>query len=181
MIDDGKFKKDPISWHLYRYINGVEMQYDGFGNDIFKTNGDFITIDDYTTDIDMPRDIPKIEKYLEFMKGGYKMVRVQATDNFHLDKFKELLNVQRNNPNLCAEGYLYVDDTFYCTDEMAKYLLNEEGHENPGKKAFIKKIPMEVIPEEKEIVVEEKKEVKEEKPKATKKTTTKKRKSIEKK
>ena len=170
MIDDGKFKKDPISWHLYRKINNIEMDYNGFGNDIFKTQGDYITIDDYTTDIDMPRDIPKIEQLLKLMKGGNNMVKVEVIETFHLGKFNELKNIKRKSVE--ENGTLFVGDIFECTKEMADYLTKD----NALKKAFVR--VTEVIPDE-EPKVEKVEEI-EEKPvkKTTRKTT---RKSVAKK
>ena len=141
MIDEGQFKKDPISWHLYRYINGLEMDWNGFGNNIFHTKGDYMPIDDYTTDLDMPRDIPKIEKFIKIMKGGIKMIRVEVTEGFTLGRFNELRNIIRKGSE--EAGRLFIGDTFECTEEMAEYLTktNKEG------RAFVRVI--EVIPEEK--------------------------------
>ena len=154
MIDKGRFKKDPISWHLYRYINNIEMQYDGFGNDIFNTNGDYIAIDDYTTDIDTPKDIPKIEKLIKIMKGEIKMIKVIVTKEFTLQRFNELKNIERANSNKNENGHLYLNDKFECTEEMCKYLT--EG--NKMKKAFVKII--ETIPDKKNIIIEQKEETK---------------------
>ena len=138
MIDAGKFKRDPISWHLYRKINNIEMVWDDFGNDIFNTKGDFITIDDYTTDIDMARDIPKIEEYLKILKGGIKMVKVEVIKNFHLSKYNELIDIERKKQNV--EGYLYIGDIFKCTEEMYEYLTKT----NKTGRSFVKFI--ELIP-----------------------------------
>lgn len=142
MIDAGKFKKDPISWHLYRKLNNIEMEYDGFGNNIFNTKGDYTTIDDYTTDIDMPRDIPKIEAYIKLMEGGVDMVKVKVIAPFYLARFGELQNIQR--VSLDEDGKLFVGDTFECTEEMADYLIQG----NAMKRAFVEVI--EIIPAKKE-------------------------------
>lgn len=142
MIDDGKFKKDPISWHLYRYLNNIEMEYDGFGNNIFNTRGDYITIDDYTTDIDMPRDIPKIEKMIKIMKGGNKMIKVEVVENFHLGKYNELKNIQKRVQT--EDGRLSIGDIFECTEEMAEYLTGK----NALGRSFVRVI--EIIPEKTE-------------------------------
>ena len=155
MIDEGKFKKDPISWHLYRYINGIEMDWDGFGNNIFNTKGDYVAIDDYTTDIDMPRDIPKIEQLIKLVKGGFKMIKVKVIENFTLGRFNELKNLVRNSAGN-TPGFLYVNDTFECTEELAEYLTKT----NAKQRAFVEVI--EVIPEEKPVETkqEEKAEIK---------------------
>ena len=161
MVDEGKFKQDPISWNLYRQINNIPIDFDGFGNDIFNMQGDYIVIDDYSTDIDNINDIPKLESLLRKIKGGEKMIKVKVNENFTLGKFDELINVVRNDPNKNEYGSLYVNDTFECTQEMTDYLTGN----NYTKRAFVEVI--EVIPEK-----EVKEEVKEEKPK---KRTTKKK------
>ena len=174
MIDEGKFKKDPISWHLYRKINNIKMEYDGFGNSIFNTKGDYIAIDDYTTDIDMPRDIPKIEKMIQIMKGGIKMIKVEVIDDFTLGRYNELKNVVRKSKD--EYGRLFIGDVFECTEEMAEYLTGK----NHLGRAFVKVIeviPAKVEEPKKEIVGEK---VAEEKP-VEKKTTKRTRKSIAKK
>lgn len=98
------------------------------------------------------------------IKGGVNMVKVQVIEDFSLfSKFNELKNLKRNNYSRNKEGYLYINDTFECTEDIAEYLINT----NAKGKAFVKII--EVIPEEK--------------PKTEKKTTTRKttRKTIAKK
>ncbi len=174
MIDEGMYKDgiEPISWHLYRKLNGLDMKinakwYDA--NDIFNTKGDYIPIYDYTTDIDDIKDIKKIEELLKRL-GGENMVKVVVVEPFHLGKFKELKNVTRANVGRNVAGYLYKEDTFECTEDMAKYLTrgNAEG------RAFVRII--ERIPEKakKEAVQEP---VEEEKPRKT----TRRRKSVAKK
>ena len=71
MVDDGKFKNGlpPICWQLYRYLNGLEIDYNTKYwteiNNIFKTNGDYVVINDYTTDIDHPEDAKVLEEWLK--------------------------------------------------------------------------------------------------------------------
>lgn len=71
MVDDGKFKNGlpPICWQLYRYLNGLEINYTTKEwteiNNIFKTKGDYIVINDYTTDIDHPEDVKVLEEWLK--------------------------------------------------------------------------------------------------------------------
>lgn len=171
MIDDGKFAKgiEPISWHLYRYINGFDLMYDAKGynaNDIFRTKGDYIYIDDYSTDIDEIKDIEKLEKFIKLAKEVENMVKVEVIKEFHLGRFNELKNLVRKNPAKNMQGYLFVGDVFECEEDLAKYLANEEGHKNPGGKAFVIKI--EVIPEPKKKEVKKVEPVEEEvKPKRT--------------
>lgn len=157
MIDAGKFETDPISWNLYRQLNGLELDFKGFGNGIFNTNGDYVVIDDYSTDIDNIKDIEKIEKLIKIMKGEVKMVKAEVIEEFTLAKFNELKNLARKEQ--AEVGRLFVGDTFECTEEMAKYLTGD----NPLKRAFVKVI--EVIPEK---VIEEK-PVEEVKPKTRRK------------
>ena len=141
MIDDGKFTQDPISWNLYRKINGLEIDYNGYGNGIFDTKGDYIVIDDYSTDIDSLNDIQELERLIKIEKGEIKMVKVQVTEQFYLGKFNELRNIQRYNPNKNDNGSLYKNDIFECDEEMLKYLTGK----NATGRSFVKLI--EIIPE----------------------------------
>lgn len=84
------------------------------------------------------------------------MVKAVVIEDFTLEKFKELKNIIRNNPNKDLEGKLYVKDTFECTEKMAEYLTKTNALGRP----FIEII--EVVPD------------KEEKPRDTTKKTTKK-------
>lgn len=166
MIDEGKFENgiEPISWHVYRKINGLDLMCNAKGynaNAIFNTKGDYVVIDDYTTDIDSEKDIPELEKLIKTMKGGIKMIKARVLENFHLGKFGELKNLVRAHESANEVGMLYVDDVFECDEEMAKYLLNET--KNPANRTFIQVV--EVIPEKpkKEVKkVEVKEEIKEE-------------------
>ena len=72
MIKDGKFKNaivEPLSWTVYRYLNGLDLALNATSyadlNNIFKSQGDYMIINDYTTDIDSIDDIKKIEKVLK--------------------------------------------------------------------------------------------------------------------
>ena len=69
------------------------------------------------------------------------MIKVKVTSQFTLGAFKELKNIVRANPQKDKENYLFVGDTFECTDKMAKYL----GGENQQNKSFVEVI--EIIPE----------------------------------
>lgn len=70
------------------------------------------------------------------------MIKAKVIEDFSLlSKFNELKNIERANANKNAEGYLYRDDTFECTKEMAEYLTKT----NSQGRAFIEII--EVIPE----------------------------------
>ena len=160
MIDEGKFKKDPISWNVYRQINHLPIDFNGFGSDIFKSKGDYVFIDDYTTDVDNMRDIERIETIIKIMRGEIKMVKVQVIEEFTLGRFNELRNIVRAGKE--ENGRLFKGDTFECTEEMVEYLTGD----NHLKRAFVKVI--EVIPEKK---IEEKKTTA--KKRTTKKSTKK--------
>ena len=146
MVDDGKFTNafcSPLSWSVYRYLNGLDLCYNAkwFGdlNDIFKSKGDYIIINDYTNDIDDIKDVAKIEKYLKFKEGN--MVKVEVTNDFTLGKFDEIKDslVRKNRSE---NGKLFRGDVFLCDETMAKYLTKD----NALKRAFVRVI--EVIPEE---------------------------------
>lgn len=71
MVDEGKFKngKPPICWQLYRYLNNLDLNYNAKEwteiNNIFQTKGDYVVINDYTTDIDHPEDAKVLEEWLK--------------------------------------------------------------------------------------------------------------------
>lgn len=50
----GKFRREPIAWEFWQVIKGTEL------NKIDYTN--YTAINDYTCDIDVPADAPKIER-----------------------------------------------------------------------------------------------------------------------
>lgn len=64
------------------------------------------------------------------------IIKVEVTDRFTLDKFSEISNLVRKNPQNDEDGTLYVGDTFCCDKEMTKYLTGE----NDYNKAFVKYI-----------------------------------------
>lgn len=55
--DKGLTKREPVSWELYRVLQGYDIN-----KHIIGTN--YIAIDDYTTDIDHLEDIKELEKIL---------------------------------------------------------------------------------------------------------------------
>lgn len=71
MVDEGKFENGlpPICWQLYRYINKLDINYTTKEwtdiNNIFQTKGDYVVINDYTTDIDKPEDVKVLEEWLK--------------------------------------------------------------------------------------------------------------------
>lgn len=64
-----EFKIKPFSWHLYRYLNGLDLTKDNDSfcvfNDIFSQDGDYLIINDYTKDIDTPTFIKTYEEHLK--------------------------------------------------------------------------------------------------------------------
>lgn len=75
MVDAGMFKDNltPISWHLYRFLNGYDVKPKAKDyievNNIFQDIGDYLVIDDYTMDIDTTRDIKELGAMLN-ERGG---------------------------------------------------------------------------------------------------------------
>ena len=132
---EGKFWRKPLMWELWTVINDAPLQ---------KTKGefpaDYVVINDYTCDVDWEEDIRKFEKIL----GGENMVKVEVIQDFTLERFDELKNVERYRIN--EKGKLFIGDKFECEKDLADYLLGD----NPIKKAVVKII--EVIPEKVEDV-----------------------------
>lgn len=58
MYDEGKLVRHPITWELYRYLNGFDM------NIQRVQDSTYICIDDGTLDVDNPSSIKKIEEGL---------------------------------------------------------------------------------------------------------------------
>ena len=120
MVDDGKFKEEPVSWNLYRQINGLPLDFNGYGNGIFDTKGDYVVINDYTTDVDSINDIEKIERIIRIAKGVEKMIKVRALEQFYFGRYNEIRNIVRKNRN--ENGRIFEGDVFECTKEIADYL-----------------------------------------------------------
>ena len=151
MIDEGKFSFDPISWNLYRKLNNLPLVFNWFGSDIFDKKGDYVVIDDYTTDIDYQEDIEKIEKLIKIMKGEIEMYKVEVIENFNLGRFNELQNIIRKDNKNDIYGRLYVGDIFECDKEMAKYLKETNSETKKHKRPYVKVIEKSL---EKEIKVD---------------------------
>lgn len=70
MVDEGVFANGlpPICWHLYRYLNNKPIDFNATEwtkiNNIFQEEGDYVVINDYTTDIDHPEDVKVFEEWL---------------------------------------------------------------------------------------------------------------------
>lgn len=148
MYDKGETKRHPIAWELYRSINKIDVN-------THKLTINYIAINDETCDIDRVEDI----LLLELRIGGNKMIKVEVIEDFTLERFNELKNIVRKNPNNKEEGRLYTGDIFECDKEMTDYLTIN----NKLKRAVVKVI--EIMPEQAKIEAN----------KVSKKRTTKKR------
>ena len=156
-IDEGKFQVDPVSWTLYKKINGIEYGYSEWNNDIFDKPGNLTRIDDITTDIDHEPDIERLEEMIlknKLLEGEKGMIRLEATECFNLNEamFKELTEITRAVAENNEPNKLYLKDTFLCNEKVAKYLINEADKEgkpgnNPVDRPLAKVI--EIIPEKK--------------------------------
>lgn len=134
----GAFWRDPIMWELWTVIKNAPLQ-----QKAGEYTADYTVINDYTCDIDWKEDIRK----LEYKLGGFKMLKVEVIEDFTLERFNELSNIERAGAD--TPGKLNVRDRFECTDEIYKYLT---GGNSKGK-TVVKLI--EVIPKEKPIEVME--------------------------
>ena len=138
----GKFWRKPIMWELWTVIKNVPLQ-----KEKGKYPAKYIVINDYTCDIDWEEDVIKLNEKL----GGENMIKVQALDNFTLERFNELQNIERAGKN--TKGWINKDDKFECSKELADYLLGN----NPLNLTIVK--VLEVIPEKKNTIEEFKEEV----------------------
>lgn len=150
MKDKGLCCREPIVWELYRSINGQDVN-------VHKMTKNYIAINDESCDIDSIYDII----LLSYKLGGKNMIKLQALENFTLERFDEIKNIQRKS--IDTKGKLYKDDIFECDKQLADYLLGA----NALNRAVVKII--EIMPETKKEVVKESEEVIEEKPKTSKK------------
>ena len=154
--DSGKAPREPIVWELYRSINNQPL------TEHYMTKN-FTTINDESCDIDTINDIIK----LQIVLGGNFMVKLQATQDFTLEKFNEIKITKRKNKD--EKGWIYTDDIFECNDNMADYLTGGN-----DRKLVVAKI-LEVIQEPKEqeikeqVIVQEPLETKKKKNKKNKK------------
>lgn len=153
--DKGLCCREPITWELYRSINNQDIN-------VHKMTNNYIAINDESCDIDSIHDI----MLLNYILGGKNMIKLQALENFTLERFNELQNIERAGRD--TKGQINANDKFECDKELADYLLGANHLDRPVVKVI------EVVPEVKEELKEEIKEVevKEEKPKATKKKKT---------
>lgn len=58
LYDEGKTKRNPITWEVYRYLNGLDV------NVMAVKDETYICIDDGTIDIDAPYKVPKTERQI---------------------------------------------------------------------------------------------------------------------
>ena len=107
-----KFWRKPLVWELFTVIKDAPLQ---TKRNCYTT--DYVGISDYTCDIDRKDDIMR----LEIILGG-NMVKLECIYEFSLRRFNELFNITRKNADKKADGWLYVGDTFECSQELADYL-----------------------------------------------------------
>ena len=131
MKDEGICCREPVVWELYRTINNQYINE-------HKMTSNYVAINDESCDIDTLRDIVFLERKI----GGNSMVKAQALQDFSLGRFDELKNMERANQFRNANGQVYTNDIFECSNELAEYLLGA----NDSKITVIK--VLEVIPEE---------------------------------
>lgn len=77
------------------------------------------------------------------------MIKVEATQQFTLEKFNEIKNLKRKSQE--EEKTIFVGDVFECSQKMAEYLLGKN-----DKGVVVIKV-IEIIPEEKPLKKQEKK------------------------
>lgn len=127
----------PITWELYRSINGIDVNK-------HKLTYNYIVINDESCDIDSIDDIIKLRKTL----GGMKMIKCEAIEGFTLGRFDELKNIVRANNNKDRHGEIFVGDTFECDENMAKYLTGK----NDKNKVVAKIIELKPVQDEEAII-----------------------------
>lgn len=130
---------EPFGWHVYRYLNGLDIfcQEIWQVNDIFKEPGNYTIIDDYTTDVDALDDIKNIEDVVKFYYDEIPVVKLQAIESFTLERKGEIKNLIRNGQHYESDFFdknINKDDIFECREDIANYLLGDNGY----KKAFVK-------------------------------------------
>lgn len=71
MVDNGEYENGikPFSWHLYRYLNGLDLckntkKFTDINN-IFDKKGNYMVINDETTDIDSIKDVEILKEWLK--------------------------------------------------------------------------------------------------------------------
>ena len=70
------------------------------------------------------------------------MIKCEVIEDFTLERFKELNNIQRKNKNI--NGKLFVGDTFECKKDLADYLTGK----NYKNKVVVKILQVEPIEKE---------------------------------
>lgn len=130
---------EPFGWHVYRYLSGLDIfcQEIWQVNDIFKEPGNYTIIDDYTTDVDTLDDIKNIENVVKFYYDEIPVVKLQAIESFTLERKGEIKNLIRNGQRYESDFFdknINKDDIFECREDIANYLLGDNGY----KRAFVK-------------------------------------------
>ena len=88
MKDKGLCCREPITWELYRSINGKDIN-------VHEMTGNYIAINDESCDIDTINDIENLKRKL----GGIKMIKVEALQDFSLRDFNKVEELERKGKN----------------------------------------------------------------------------------
>lgn len=131
MWNNDETLRRPITWELYRSINGLNVNE-------HKLTINYIAINDESCDIDSKKDIKLLNERL----GGMKMIKVEVVKEFTYNDFYKIKDslVRKSREK---DGWLYVGDTFECDEPTMKYLTGDN-----DKNAVVVKV-IEVIPEPK--------------------------------
>lgn len=112
LYDEGKTRRHPIAWELYRSINGIDVN-------THKLTKNYVAINDETCDIDCVEDVEKLEYSLNPV-----VIEAEAIRGFTYGEFKNLHNLVRVNQD-DREGHLSEGDRFECDYKTARYLLGD--------------------------------------------------------
>ena len=124
--DSGEALREPLAWELYRSINGQPLK------EHYMTKN-YIAINDESCDIDTLNDIIRLR-----IRLGGNMIKLQATEDFSLQRFNEIKELERHS-NKEENGMVYKDDVFNCEKDLADYLCGN----NPLNRAVVKILEIE--------------------------------------
>lgn len=136
--DKGLCCREPITWELYRSINGQDIN-------VHEMTGNYIAINDESCDIDTIDDIMRLRIRL----GGENMIKLKALENFSLERFEEIQNIERAGKE--AKKWINKNDKFECNKDLADYLLGN----NPLGRPVVKVIEVEPEKEQWTVIEEE--------------------------
>ena len=135
-----KFWRQPIVWELFTVIKNAPLQ---TKRNCYTT--DYVGISDYTCDIDKPIDALRLN-----IRLGGNMIKLQAIEDFSLQRFDEILEIERYNKD--EKGMIYKNDIFKCNKDLAEYLSGN----NPLNRTVVKILEIEPNKEKISIINDEK-------------------------